>query len=122
VNVRLIGVRILYGVSNGGPDHTLRARDLCKELLELGHDVRLAAAGRAARLLRRFGFEVVDLGDDVHSALDRATLFHPDVVLTDSSYFACLVARLTGARLLPVDGETRGAIAGSYRLAKRRSS
>lgn len=115
-------MRILYGVSNGGPDHTLKARDLATELRALGHDVRLATAGHAARILRRFGFEVVDLGDDVRAALDRATLFHPDVVLTDSSYFACLVARLTGARLLPVDGEIRDAVAGSYTLTKRRSS
>ncbi len=122
MNVRRIGVRILYGVSSAGPERTLRARDLATELVALGHDVKLAAAGRAARLLRRQGFEVVDLGDDVRAALDRATLFHPDVVLTDSSYFACLVARLTGARLLPVDGETRDAIAGSYTRAKRRSS
>jgi hypothetical protein len=41
------------------------------------------------------------------------------VVLTDRSYFACLVARLTGARLLPIDVEIRDAIAGSYSPAKR---
>jgi UDP:flavonoid glycosyltransferase YjiC (YdhE family) len=115
-------VRILYGVSNGGTDHTLRARDLARELLLLGHEVTLAAAGRAARLLRGFGFEVVDLGDDVQAALDRATLFHPDVVLAESSYFARLVAHLTGARLLPVDGAIRTAVAGSHGLTERRSS
>jgi len=73
------------------------------------------------RLLRMHGFEVREATDGREALRDMAES-RPDLVLTDSSYFACLVARLTGARLLPVDGETRGAIAGSYKLAKQRSS
>jgi UDP:flavonoid glycosyltransferase YjiC (YdhE family) len=115
-------VRILYGTSNSGLSHTLRARVVAEELLGLGHEVRLAVAGRAARILRRRGFEVIDLGCDVKTALERATLFRPDVVVTDGSFFACLVARLTGVPLLPIDHEKRRARAGSYSRAIRGSS
>jgi hypothetical protein len=102
-------VRILYGTSSDGLSHTLRARVVAEELVKLGHVVWLAAAGRAARVLRRRGFEVIDLGSDVKTALERATGFHPDVVMTDGSFFACLVARLTGVPLLPIDHEKRRA-------------
>ena len=115
-------MRILYGTSSDGLSHTLRARVVAEQLVALGHDVWLAAAGRTARIFRRRGFEVIDLGSDVKTALERATGFHPDVVLTDGSFFACLVARLTGVPLLPIDHEKRRAKAGSYSRAIRRSS
>lgn len=115
-------MRILYGTSSDGLSHTLRARVVAEELMALGHDVWLAAAGRAASVLRRRGFEVIDLGSDVKTALERATGFHPHVVLTDGSFFACLVARLTGVPLLPIDHEKPRAKVGSYTRAIRRSS
>lgn len=122
MNVEPFGVRILYGTSSDGLSHTLRARVVAEELVRLGHEVRLAAAGRAARILRRRGFEVIDLGCDVKTALERATLFRPDVVVTDGSFFACLVARLTGVPLLPIDHEKRRARVESYSRATRGSS
>jgi uncharacterized protein (TIGR00661 family) len=110
----------------------MRARVVAGHLVALGHDVRLAAAGRAARILRGHGFDVVDVRGlfaevaggrvrrvrtlfanawqtprrvehNVRAAIEQATRFRPDVVVTDFSSFACVVAHLTGAPLLSID-------------------
>jgi uncharacterized protein (TIGR00661 family) len=110
----------------------MRARVVAGHLVALGHDVRLAAAGRAAAILRGHGFQVVDVRGlfseysggrvrrartlfanawrtprrvehNVRAAVEQATRFRPDVVVTDFSSFACLVAHLTGVPLLSID-------------------
>jgi len=125
-------VRILYGISSDGLGHTMRARVVAGHLAALGHEVRLAAAGRAAHILRSHGFEVVDVRGlfarysggrvrrgrtlfaaawqtpfrvehNVRVALEQATRFRPDLVLTDFSSFACLVAHMTGVPLVSID-------------------
>jgi uncharacterized protein (TIGR00661 family) len=110
----------------------MRARVVASHLAALGHEVRLAAAGRAASILRGHGFTVVDVRgivmhyeggrvrrartlfeqvcqtprrveQNVRAALEQATTFRPHVVVTDFSSFACLVAHLTGAPLFSID-------------------
>ena len=114
-------MRILYGISSAGLDPTWRARGILAGLVALGHEVRIATAGRTAAILGAHGFEVIDLAGDVESALEQGLRFQPDVVLTDFSYFACLVARLAQVPCLPLGRETRRAAAGSYGRATRRS-
>ena len=110
----------------------MRAKVVAGHLVALGHEVRLAAAGRAADILRSHGFRVVDVrgifshyeGGRLHRArtvietalqtprrvehnvrvaLEQATEFRPDVVVTDFTSFACVVAHLTGVPLFSFD-------------------
>ena len=100
-------MRILYGVSSDGQGRIERTEVVAAELVARGHQVRLATAGFAAAGFRARGFEVIDLENDVELALEQALLFEPEVVLTDFSYFACLVAHLARVPVLPIAREPR---------------
>ena len=52
-------MRILYGVTGHGLGHTMRARAIAHHLIAQGHDVLVAASGRAIEILRRHGLTVV---------------------------------------------------------------
>jgi hypothetical protein len=112
-------VRILYGISSGGPDCTLRARTVATELVARGHELRVATAGGIADELVAGGLDVIDLEGDVELALERALGFAPDLVLTDQSYFACLVAYLARVPVFPIARGTPRARAESYIPARR---
>ncbi|HEX6272616.1 MAG TPA: hypothetical protein VFZ53_06245 [Polyangiaceae bacterium] len=101
-------MRILYGVSSDGQARIERTEVVAAELVARGHEVRLATAGLAAVGFRARGFEVIDLETDVKRALEQALHFEPEVVLTDFSYFACLVAHLARVPVLPIAREPRG--------------
>ena len=52
-------MRILYGVTGCGLGHTMRARAVTEHLTSRGHDVRIAASGRAVGILQGHGLDVV---------------------------------------------------------------
>ncbi|MEO8876358.1 MAG: glycosyltransferase family protein [Polyangiaceae bacterium] len=125
-------MRILYGLSGDGLGHTMRARVVAKHLVAQGHVVHMAANGRAARVLRDHGFDVIDVRGLVASyekggvsraktirrfvcetpsrlrfnakaALREELRFHPDLVITDFNGFACAVGHAFGAPVVSVD-------------------
>ncbi|HEX9105169.1 MAG TPA: glycosyltransferase family protein, partial [Polyangia bacterium] len=54
-------MRILYGVTGEGLGHTMRARVLVAHLRARGHTVKIAASGRAAKILARHHDDVVPI-------------------------------------------------------------
>ena len=123
-------MRILYGVTGCGLGHTMRARALARHLVERGHDVKLAASGRAVSILREHGLDVVaidgmrmhyerggvrrlgtiaDLLRQAPRALRHnarvalALSFDPDVVVTDFDSFSHAVGKLLGRPVISLD-------------------
>ncbi len=125
-----LAMRILYGVTGCGLGHTMRARTLAHHLIAHGHDVKLAASGRAVGILRSHGLDVVAIDGmamryergEVRRARTVADLvrmapraivrnarvaldlsFVPDVVVTDFDSFTHTVGKLLGVPIISVD-------------------
>jgi len=123
-------MRILYGVTGCGLGHTMRARALAKHLVSSGHDVKMAASGRAVRILHDHGLDVVAIdgmamhyeGGGVERARTVARLvrqapralahnakvalaldFNPDAIVTDFDSFSHAVGKLLGRPVISVD-------------------
>jgi uncharacterized protein (TIGR00661 family) len=125
-------VRILYGAVGEGLGHATRSRVVAKHLLEQGHDVKMAASGRALPYLREqlpdveeiWGLSFVlehgtvntwktltgnlrggvhGLPEDWHRGAQVAREFDPDVVITDFDGFTYLYAKVHRKPVLSVD-------------------
>jgi uncharacterized protein (TIGR00661 family) len=125
-------MRILYGVCSDGLGHAMRARVLGDELRRAGHELLFAAFGRPAALLRRHGFEVLEvkgltiafeagairrrrtvqralseapsrIHHNLRAALNEVKAFAPDVTLTDFSGFACYAKLVTHCPVISID-------------------
>jgi uncharacterized protein (TIGR00661 family) len=127
-----MAVRVLYGVCGDGLGHAMRAQVAAAHLVAQGHDVRFAASGRAAGVLRAHGFTVTDvrgihahyqggsverartvlrvvaeaperLRHNARVALEEAATFGPHVAITDFNGFACAVAAVCGCPAISLD-------------------
>lgn len=125
-------MRILYGVTGEGLGHAMRARALVEHLTARGHDVRVAASGRAARVLDGHfaGVLHIDglclrydrgglhrrrtvmanlraaphaLARNVEVALRDVAVWGPEAVITDFDSFAHGVGRVLGLPVLSFD-------------------
>jgi uncharacterized protein (TIGR00661 family) len=125
-------VRILYGVTGCGLGHTMRARALAHHLVARGHQVKLAASGRATGILRRHGLDVLAIdgmtmrfaegrvqrglsvldllrrapGALAHNAEVAATevlAFEPDALVTDFDSFTSVLGVLLDRPVVSVD-------------------
>jgi uncharacterized protein (TIGR00661 family) len=125
-------MRILYAVCSEGLGHAMRARVLGNHLARAGHELLFAAFGRAGQLLRRQGFDVVEVrgltctyeagrvrrGRTVWHALSQAPArirhnaraavgdvkaFSPEVALTDFSGFACYAKLVSRCPIISID-------------------
>jgi uncharacterized protein (TIGR00661 family) len=125
-------MRILYGVTGCGLGHAMRARALARHLVLEGHDVTLAASGRAVSILRGHGFRVLSidgmtmhfdrgevrragtvldllrrtpqaLARNAHVALRDATELLPDVLVTDFDSFTATMGALFDRPVISVD-------------------
>ena len=123
-------MKVLYGVTGCGLGHTMRARTIASHLEARGHDVKIAASGRAVGILRNHGFDVAaidgmtmryeagavrrartvaDLVRQAPSAIRRnaraaLTLdFVPDAVVTDFDSFAHAIGKIMGVPTISVD-------------------
>ncbi len=124
-------MRILYGVTGEGLGHAMRARVFARHLSESGHEVLVAASGRARTLLAEDfevlgieGFELVygkgrlrrtasllhnvsrapkKLAHNLGPAFDAAVRFEPEVVLTDFDSFAHAVGRWLDVPVVSID-------------------
>lgn len=125
-------MRILYGVTGEGLGHAMRARAIAQHLLARGHQVKVAASGRAAKILKTHVVDTVTidglcirygggamryastLGANVRNAPSafarnvdvamRSVMdFHPDVVLTDFDSFAWTVAHVLDLPVVSID-------------------
>ncbi len=123
-------MRILYGVTGCGLGHTMRARALAKHLVSRGHEVKMAASGRAVGILRDHGLDVVAIdgmamhyeSGGVRRARTVASLvrqaprslarnakvalaldFDPDAIVTDFDSFSHAVGKLYGRPVISVD-------------------
>jgi uncharacterized protein (TIGR00661 family) len=125
-------VRILYGAVGEGLGHATRSRVVAKHLLEQGHEVKMAASGRALPYLREqlpdveeiWGLSFVlehgtvntwktltgnlrggvhGLPEDWHRGAQVAREFDPDVVITDFDGFTYLYAKVHRKPVLSVD-------------------
>jgi uncharacterized protein (TIGR00661 family) len=123
---------MLYGVTGCGLGHTMRARALAQHLRSRGHDVQMAASGRAVGILRQHGLDVVAIEGmkmrfeegavrrgwtaidllkgasravkrNAEVALSHVRSFDPEVVLTDFDSFAHLTGQLLGVPVVSVD-------------------
>jgi uncharacterized protein (TIGR00661 family) len=125
-------VKILYGVTGEGLGHTMRARALVQHLVAAGHQVKIAASGRAAVVLRRHHADTVAI-DGLRIAYERGAVhrrrtllenmrhapsalahnvdvgltdgidFDPDVVVTDFDSFAYVIGRLLERPVISFD-------------------
>jgi uncharacterized protein (TIGR00661 family) len=125
-------MRILYGVCSDGLGHAMRARILAEQLQRAGHELLFAAFGRPAALLRRHGFQVLEvrgltcsfeagavrrgrtllralsetpsrIHHNARAALNEVKAFAPDVTLTDFSGFACYAKLVTRCPVISID-------------------
>ncbi len=124
-------MRILYGVTGEGLGHTMRARVLLRHLVAAGHTVKVAASGRAVRVLRDHGFDVLAIDGlclvQTDGALQRlhtvgrnlrrapaalgrnlvaateAIAFAPGVVISDFDSFSYAVGRLLRRPVISID-------------------
>ena len=123
-------MKVLYGVTGCGLGHTMRARTIASWLTERGHDVKLAASGRAVGILRGHGFDVTaidgmkmryeagavrrartvaDLVRQAPGAIRRnaraalATGFVPDAVVTDFDSFTHAIGKILDVPTISVD-------------------
>ena len=110
----------------------MRARILAEELTRAGHELLFAAFGRPAALLRRHGFQVLEvrgvtctfeagavkrgrtvlraltetpsrIRHNAHAALNDVKAFAPEVTLTDFSGFACYAKLVTRSPIISID-------------------
>jgi len=125
-------VRILYGAVGEGLGHATRSRVVATHLLERGHEVKMAASGRALPYLREHLPDVEEIWGlsfvlehgsvnawktlttnvrgglrgvpaDWHRGAAVARSFAPDLVLTDFDAFAYLYAKAHRLPVLSVD-------------------
>jgi uncharacterized protein (TIGR00661 family) len=125
-------MRILYGVTGEGLGHAMRARALVEHLTARGHRVRIAASGRAARVLDAHfpGVLHIDglclrydrgglhrrrtvlanlraapqaLARNVELALRDVAVWGPEAVVTDFDSFAHGVGRVLGLPVISFD-------------------
>jgi len=125
-------MRILYGVTGCGLGHTMRARALAQHLVHRGHEVTLAASGRAVGILRQHGLRVVAIdgmtmrfhGGEMQRARTMLSLlrqaphalannaavavrevlgFAPEAVVTDFDSFAHAVGMVLGIPAISLD-------------------
>jgi uncharacterized protein (TIGR00661 family) len=125
-------MRILYGVTGCGLGHTMRARALAQHLVARGHDVKLAASGRAVSILREHGLDVVAIdgmrmrfedgeakrtrtlfallhqaprafATNARVAAEDVLAFAPQAVVTDFDSFAHLVGGVLGLPVISLD-------------------
>lgn len=124
-------MRILYGVTGEGLGHAMRAQVLLPHLRANGHQVLVAASGRAAGLLAR-EHDVVAI-DGLHMeyangavqrvrtvmknargavpallhncqvGFERVSAFSPEAVITDFDSFSYAVGRLLGCPIVSFD-------------------
>lgn len=127
--------RILYGVSGEGSGHSSRSREVLPDLIERGHEVRIATYARGITNLAsdydcieiegltivsrdnkvsRIGTLVENLRRSVRLGKRWAQLrregirdFKPDVVITDFEPMTAYLARLNGIPLITVDNQQR---------------
>ena len=125
-------MRILYGAVGEGLGHATRSRVVASHLLDQGHEVKMAASGRAFPYPRAPAGRRGDLGNlvrsrardgerledadgqpqgrrlrgvpaDWHAAPRSPFAFGPELVLTDFDGFAYLFAKLHRKPVLSVD-------------------
>jgi uncharacterized protein (TIGR00661 family) len=125
-------VRILYGAVGEGLGHATRSRVVASHLLEQGHEVKMAASGRALPYLREHLPDVEEIWgtsfvleqgtvntwktlsanvrgglrgipDDWHRGSAIAREFGPDLVVTDFDGFAYLFAKAHRRPVISVD-------------------
>lgn len=125
-------MRVLYGVTGCGLGHTMRARSLAEHLEARGHEVLLAASGRAVAILEAHQLDVVAIDGmtmrfvdgamrragtaldllrsapraiarNARVALGEVLAFRPEVVVTDFDSFAHAVGMLLGLPIVSVD-------------------
>ena len=125
-------MRILYGAVGEGLGHATRSRVVAAHLLEQGHEVKMAASGRALPYLREHLPDVEEIWgtsfvleqgtvnawktlsanirggvrgvpEDWHRGSAIARSFGPDVVITDFDGFAYLFAKAHRKPVLSVD-------------------
>lgn len=125
-------MRILYGVTGCGLGHTMRARAVTDHLCSRGHDVRIAASGRAVDILRGHGLDVVAIdgmamrfaGGEARRAKSALALlrqaprairrnavvawdhvldFDPDVLITDFDSFVPAVGAVLRRPVISLD-------------------
>ena len=125
-------MRILYGAVGEGLGHATRSRVVVAHLLEQGHEVKMAASGRALPYLREHLPDVEEIWgtsfvleqgtvnawktlsanirgglhgvpEDWHRGSAIARSFGPDVVITDFDGFAYLFAKAHRKPVLSVD-------------------
>lgn len=127
--------RILYGVSGEGSGHSSRAREVIPDLIEHGHDVRVATYARGMVNLAQdydcieiegltivsrenkvthVGTAIENLRRSVRLGRSFRNLrrdgfidFRADVVLTDFEPMTAYLARLRGVPLITVDNQQR---------------
>jgi uncharacterized protein (TIGR00661 family) len=125
-------VKILYGVTGEGLGHTMRARALVQHLVAAGHQVKIAASGRAVAVLRQHHPDTVAI-DGLRIAYERGAVhrrrtllqnvrdaraalthnievgmedgldFDPDAVVTDFDSFAYVIGRLLERPIISFD-------------------
>ncbi|HEY5921613.1 MAG TPA: MJ1255/VC2487 family glycosyltransferase [Kofleriaceae bacterium] len=125
-------MKILYGVTGEGLGHAMRSRVVAEHLRSRGHDVKLAASGRACDYLGRYfddvqqipGFSIAYVRDQVSRsrtvarvgrsvrpalretlALYRRAIsgFSPDVCLSDFDSFTHVFGKLFDRPVLSID-------------------
>ncbi len=125
-------MRILYGVTGCGLGHTMRTRALAQHLVARGHELQLAASGRAVNILRQHGLSVVAidgmtmqvdagevkrvrtlidllrhapraLANNTATAIRDVLTFAPQAVVTDFDSFAHAVSVVLGIPIISVD-------------------
>lgn len=127
--------RIIYGVSGEGSGHSSRSSEVLRDLIEHGHEVRVATYARGiTNLCRDYdcieieGLTIVSrdnrvsrLGTALENLSRAARLgrcgaklrregfrgFRPDVVITDFEPMTAYLARLNGIPLITVDNQQR---------------
>jgi len=127
--------RIIYGVSGEGSGHSSRSSEVLPDLIERGHEVRVATYARGiSNLCRDFdcieieGLTIVSrdnrvsrIGTLVENLRRCARLgrryarlrregfeeFRPDIVITDFEPMTAYLARLNGIPLITVDNQQR---------------
>jgi len=125
-------VRILYGVTGEGLGHAMRSRVVAEHLRWQGHEVKLAASGRACDYLRRYfddvqqipGFSIAYIRDQVARGRTLARLgrsarpairetlalyrraisgFSPDVCVSDFDSFTHVFGKLFDRPVISLD-------------------
>ena len=125
-------MKILYGVTGEGLGHAMRSRVVADHLRARGHDVKLAASGRACDYLRAYfddvqqipGFSIAYIRDQVARGRTLARLgrsarpalretvalyrraisgFAPDVCLSDFDSFTHVFGKLFDRPVLSID-------------------